>query len=420
MKYCRYLVFLIVILFSFKSDFGGLNGSGETKSSKQKNDSCPVIDASMMVIKPSTCRRSDGAITGITVTGGNKVFFTWRDGDNQVVKNTLDLTDVPAGDYSLEVKDVSSCSHPMLNLQVIEKNGINIDEKNVVIKKAGCNNEGSITGLNVVGATTYQWYCFDTGITYTSQKTPDIFNLATGTYKLTAFNSSCSKTSSPYAVQAADIMPVVASYRIVTPVCGLKNDSLIVLVILPKAHPALTFYFIDDHDQQVSVMVLQPTVSTPEFKLGGIRGGFYRLYVKGTGCDILLGTFAVTTSPFEISLKDSHVLNDKCNEHAGMIDPVFAYGLIPPPKSLYYWTDEATNTVVSTDKVLRNVGKGTYRLGVINNTFGCAATAVFMLVNESPEQIPPVADGFSMCLPGIGALNVKNVDTRAYIIYTLH
>ncbi|WP_420477368.1 hypothetical protein, partial [Noviherbaspirillum sp. ST9] len=123
------------------------------------NQSGPSIDQTGLAITGSYCDASTGSIENIKVAGTGTITYIWRNADGVTVGMQNDLQNVPAGQYTLEVSDDSSC--PALQSQPIivnEINGIEINNTNVVIQKASCNGaNGRISGLLVTGATNYKW-----------------------------------------------------------------------------------------------------------------------------------------------------------------------------------------------------------------------------------------------------------------------
>src|SRR5699024_11952185 len=64
----------------------------------------PVIDTTNMTVTPETCAGNDGSITGITVSGGNPTYtYAWTNAGG----SAIDVTDAPASDLELTVKDGS-------------------------------------------------------------------------------------------------------------------------------------------------------------------------------------------------------------------------------------------------------------------------------------------------------------------------
>ena len=70
-----------------------------------------VSDTTAAIITLANCGTNTGGVTGITVSSGQAPFtFQWTDSTNAVVGNTIDLTDVGPGNYTLTITDGNNCS----------------------------------------------------------------------------------------------------------------------------------------------------------------------------------------------------------------------------------------------------------------------------------------------------------------------
>jgi gliding motility-associated-like protein len=68
-----------------------------------------IMPGSALIITDQ-CLHSLGGITGVAVTGGIKPYrYTWLNSSNQIVSEVADLKNVPAGVYTLQVKDSLFC-----------------------------------------------------------------------------------------------------------------------------------------------------------------------------------------------------------------------------------------------------------------------------------------------------------------------
>ena len=159
----------------------------------------PVIDDSNVTVNNENCSRSDGSITGITISKAGKANYGWKKADgSKSYNNQLDLVNVPAGQYYFFVFYSFSCLP--INSQtftVTLQNEITMDETAAMVTTNCKNNNGSIKGIIDSGVTTYQWFD-DKSIVAGTQ--PDLINAAPGDYFLIASNSKCSKQSKVYTI----------------------------------------------------------------------------------------------------------------------------------------------------------------------------------------------------------------------------
>ncbi len=69
----------------------------------------PQIDESGMTITDADFGINNGSITGITFTGTDSLSYTWFDESNTIISNSLDLTSVGTGNYTLLTEDANAC-----------------------------------------------------------------------------------------------------------------------------------------------------------------------------------------------------------------------------------------------------------------------------------------------------------------------
>ncbi len=185
-------------------------GCSDTASFTLTNQSGPFLHTNNIQITSSVCENKKGSIIGITannVTG--TPFIQWLDSLNNVVSNSLDLTDKPAGKYRLKFKDETGCDTISTPFFIIGNNGeITIDIDNKIISSATCTgNTGTIKNIKITGGTIYEWRNSVTGAVVGNSI--DIINLPSGNYQLTVTNNlGCKKNSSVLVVPQAGFIPL--------------------------------------------------------------------------------------------------------------------------------------------------------------------------------------------------------------------
>ncbi|MBK7174859.1 MAG: hypothetical protein IPH84_16895 [Bacteroidales bacterium] len=78
----------------------------------------PMIDETDLVLSPTTCGGSTGAITGLTVIGTAPLIVEWKNGSNQSVGDTIDLYHLPVDNYTLVLSDGNGCDWPTINYTI--------------------------------------------------------------------------------------------------------------------------------------------------------------------------------------------------------------------------------------------------------------------------------------------------------------
>lgn len=123
----------------------------------------PAVYPANLAITDATCGKSNGSITGLKVVNpAGSTALSWKDETGMEIANTLDLKNVPAGDYELVVgnSEGGSC-RVVYGPWTITNNGRTvIDDSNVQIVAANCKNlGGAINGIVVHGSgnQTYEW-----------------------------------------------------------------------------------------------------------------------------------------------------------------------------------------------------------------------------------------------------------------------
>jgi hypothetical protein len=84
--------------------------------------SAPVVDISNSIITKANCGDSVGSITGILVTG-EEPGYQWKASDGSIVSDSLDLTNMPAGIYSLYITYGSNCSIDSISFEIGSTDG---------------------------------------------------------------------------------------------------------------------------------------------------------------------------------------------------------------------------------------------------------------------------------------------------------
>jgi gliding motility-associated-like protein len=159
-----------------------------------------------LTIEDATCTQG-GSITGITVTGGVEPYSYEWNGNTTL---GIDLINVSAGPYTLEVKDANGCVLTSGPHTIASQGAPSITGTATVIN-ATCTTGGSITGLSAsggVGPYTYSW-------NGNPNPTINISGLQPGTYTLEVEDANgCITTSAPYII-ASPSSPVIGGNLVV-------------------------------------------------------------------------------------------------------------------------------------------------------------------------------------------------------------
>jgi gliding motility-associated-like protein len=74
-----------------------------------KNLPAPAINMGSAIVQPDACNLTNGSVSGIDIQGSSPFSYSWYNNTNQFMHSGNDLTNAPAGDYYMVVKDANGC-----------------------------------------------------------------------------------------------------------------------------------------------------------------------------------------------------------------------------------------------------------------------------------------------------------------------
>ncbi|MDT8393563.1 MAG: T9SS type A sorting domain-containing protein [Bacteroidales bacterium] len=166
------------------------------------NLGAPEVDESGLSIGDATCGMDNGYITGLQVNNPSGLTFIWKNSQGAVVGNEIDLLDVPAESYTLEVNDLNDCITIVGPYVVSELGAPDIDDGNMVITPSnyGADN-GSITGIIINTPATITEYIWTNDNAVVVGNALDLSGVPSGYYELTVIDeNSCEAHAGPYFV----------------------------------------------------------------------------------------------------------------------------------------------------------------------------------------------------------------------------
>jgi len=169
-----------------------------------------MLDATKVVIKNYNCGGlSNGSITGLSVKNPSpKQKFAWTDGDGTLWSQSLDVTNIPQGYYTLKMMyDNQSCPQTYGPIKIVNEGGPTIYEDRISTVGADCNNENGQILLHKTptgtGILKYEWLNTSGGVISTEK---DLKGVSSGVYQLRVSDDSyCGVTlSKKYYVSQID------------------------------------------------------------------------------------------------------------------------------------------------------------------------------------------------------------------------
>lgn len=162
----------------------------------------PTLNSTGVDITPATCGMSNGSITGLTANGQTALSYIWKNSHGTVVGNSIDLIDVPAELYTLEVHDLQFCVATGGPWEVEEFGAPEIDDENVSITSSnyGASN-GAISGIVVNSSFNIEAYTWTNENDDIVGNDLDLSGVPSGYYELEVLDeNTCPAVAGPYFV----------------------------------------------------------------------------------------------------------------------------------------------------------------------------------------------------------------------------
>jgi gliding motility-associated-like protein len=326
------------------------------------------IDLTKMVVTQPTCTQN-GAISGVQVYNVPSDSLTWTDGYGTVISHSLDISNLPPGEYKLKVGSVS-CGTEMDYIQILNPTP-KIDYSKLKVQNATCTTDGSISGISATVETLehldFVW-TDQNGLAVSG--TPDMLTLAPGAYLLsvTGQKNNCTTIYGPITIQTTTGPKLDQTNVVITPNnCGQSIGSI--TGITATGQGTLTYSWQNAQQQQVGVakdLLNQPA-------------GTYILQVTDqSGCG------SVTSSPIIISELNAITMDQSgivatdatCGINNGAVTGIKVTGA-----TSYQWFD-SNGATVAANADLTNVSGGIYYL-IASNGY-CAKQSVSFTINTIP------------------------------------
>ena len=354
--------------------------------------SSPVINSAAVVITDDHCGQSNGAISGLSVSGGQPGYtYNWNSG----AYNTLNLSGIPAGTYNLQVTDNLGCSVNAGPFTVNTIAGPVLNTSNVQVTAETCAlNDGTISGLTTTG----------TGLTYTwngvVSPTLNQTGLAPGTYNVVVSDGfGCTANGGPFTVNAIVPLSLDTSSVVITPTGCIGNTGAINgLQIVGGIDPTVSW----------------TNTSATTLDISNLAAGSYTITVTDDqNCSVQQTFNVATTSGLTISTNNAVISNDNCASGSGSISGVAVSGGTIP--YTYSWNSSPAQTTLD----VSGLTTGNYTLTVTDNS-GCQATTTLFVGVVPPSTIDQsnVVVTNESCIGNNGMINGVQVSGNAPYTYS--
>ena len=319
----------------------------------------PAISGTAVITNVS-CAGNDGAINGLTVSGGSPSYtFSW----NGNATASANLINANAGNYILTVTDANGCSATSGPHAITNAVGPLINASLVTLTNPTCvGGNGSITGITQSGGITTSWS--NSGGTSINAN-----NLNAGSYTLTVTDASnCTSTAGPYVLTSPSGPTIDATnVSLTNENCGNGNGSISGIIA-----------------NGVGLTYSWTNTSQTVLDITNLSAGSYTLTVlDNQGCSTTSGPYLVglNSSP-SIDIAGISLVAETCGLNNGSISGIQILGGLAP--ITYSWTNTAQTTLN-----ISNLNAGNYTLTVLDGN-GCSAISNSFSIVDTP--MPTIID----------------------------
>jgi len=183
-------------------------------------------DTTNLIVSPTTCGGSTGAIIGLIINGITPLGYQWLDDLGNPVSTSLDIYHLQVGNYTLIVTDGNDCINSFGPYSIIDAGDVLIDSVDYTIEHCG-QQDASIIVTAVSGLGDMLFYSIDNGATYYNNQ--GIFTgLAAGNYAVRVRDSSdCQDVyiNNPLLIPNTDA-PEITDVQIGACSSGQSNGSI--------------------------------------------------------------------------------------------------------------------------------------------------------------------------------------------------
>ncbi len=319
----------------------------------------PVISGTAVITNVS-CAGNDGAISGLTASGGTPNYtYTW----NGNASTSANLTNANAGNYILTVTDANGCIATNGPYIITSAGGPVINASLVNITNPTCaGGNGSISGITQTGGITTTW-------SNSGGNTINANNLNAGSYTLTVTDASnCSATAGPYILISPSGPTIDATnVSISNENCGNGNGSISGII-----------------SNGVGLINSWTNTSQTNLDITNLSAGSYTLTVlDNQGCTATSGPFIVGLNVAPTIDITGIILNaETCGLNNGSISGIQISGGVAPIS--YSWTNTSQTTLS-----ISNLNAGNYILTVLDGN-GCSAISNSFSIVDTP--MPTIND----------------------------
>ncbi|MGB1241200.1 MAG: choice-of-anchor L domain-containing protein, partial [Chitinophagales bacterium] len=302
-------------------------------------------------VSPSSCGDSDGAITGIEVSGNvGELTYEWQNHSGEILSQTATLSNVPQGSYILTIIDENGCE---------TSENFNISDSTAPqlvggeIQNATCGEaNGSITNINIQNGTalfTFEWQNEIGETINAGEVTMNVLqleNLEEGLYTIFVTDSNDCTVSLQFTIEDSPL-PQLSGGTINEATCGEPDGSITNILVEDGILP-YTFEWTNASGEVIG----------NELNIENLEFGNYTLEVADSNNCIHRLEFLIPQISTE-SFDGGIITPANCGESDGSITGIIIEG--NTSFFTFEWTNDA-GEIVGNELDIENLESGNYTL----------------------------------------------------------
>jgi gliding motility-associated-like protein len=324
----------------------------------------------------ATCGLTNGGVN-LTATGSAPFTYNWS---NSAASE--DLSNVVPGSYSVTVTDAAGCSSTAQ--ATVANNSTNIDLSGTPAANTlcGATANGSVsTIVSPAGNYTYAWS--------NGAATPNISNVAPGTYTVTVTSGTCSSTQS-FTVANNAAAPDLTSAA--TPSsCGLTNGSA--SVTASGGVSPFTYSWSGNGGSAANI--------------ANVAAGAYTVTVSGAnGCSATASVNIANNDPV-INITGTPNSNVSCVSPNGSVNVTVS----PAGTYTYIWSNSANSEDIA------NLNEGSYTV-TVSAGGSCTSSSTFQVANNTSDPVIAENVTAAICNQSNGGIDLTVTGATTPYLYT--
>lgn len=345
------------------------DGAGcSTTYSGTINNTSGTLSNSNIIVTYEVCGNSNGAVDVVNSGGQAPFTYLWSNG-----ATTEDITGVAAGFYTCDITDANGCSITVS--ATVNNNASGLSETHIATSEICSNGMGAVD-LTVSGGTAPYTFNWSNGAT-----TEDISGLSAGVYSCTITDDNGCSIATGNVTVINNSSTLNASSIVLDEDCNNGSGS-IDLSVTGGTSP----YSFSWNSGQTTEDIT------------GLSAGTYICTISDANGCVTTHTATVNNNPGTLSLDNSVITNELCNNDMGAIDISVSGGTAPVTFS---WSNGATTEDIT------GLDQGSYSV-TITDVNGCQIVSSAMTVanNAGTLSLDNVIAYNEQCGNGGGAIDI--------------